>query len=200
MDETTQPPPTPGEHRVWVPPIWEPPMTGDEAQHLLAMLDRLRTTFRYKTEGLSLEQLTQRLAPGRLSLGGLLQHLAVVEDEKFTWMIARQRPELLLKFTAPGVDQFEVNETGPAPVYERYDAAVARSRQIQEPLLRPGALDEPSALEFEGQHPSIRRIVCDLIEEYGRHTGHADLLREAVDGRVGEDPPGDYLPTWYPTD
>jgi hypothetical protein len=50
-------------------------------------------------------------------------------------------------------------------------------------------------LEWPGLgHLSLRRLVCDLIEEYGRHTGHADLLREAVDGRVGEDPPGDWRP------
>ena len=41
----------------------------------------------------------------------------------------------------------------------------------------------------DGQHASLRRLVFDLVEEYGRHTGHADLLREAVDGVVGEDPP-----------
>ena len=46
----------------------------------------------------------------------------------------------------------------------------------------------------DGEHANLRRLVCDLIEEYGRHTGHADLLREAVDGRVGEDPP----PGWRP--
>ena len=45
-----------------------------------------------------------------------------------------------------------------------------------------------------GQEVSLRRIVCDLVEEYGRHTGQADLIREAVDGRVGEDPP----PGWRP--
>jgi hypothetical protein len=43
-------------------------------------------------------------------------------------------------------------------------------------------------------HANLRRLVCDLIEEYGRHTGHADLLREAVDGLTGEDPP----PGWRP--
>ena len=47
----------------------------------------------------------------------------------------------------------------------------------------------------DGRHPNLRRLLCDLIEEYGRHTGHADLIREAVDGRVGEDPP----PGWSPT-
>ena len=45
-----------------------------------------------------------------------------------------------------------------------------------------------------GGGASLRRLVCDLIEEYGRHTGHADLLREAVDGRVGEDPPAGWRP------
>ena len=56
------------------------------------------------------------------------------------------------------------------------------------------ALDDAGSLEFDGVRPSIRRHVCDLIEEYGRHTGHADLLREATDGRVGEDPPTDWRP------
>ena len=46
----------------------------------------------------------------------------------------------------------------------------------------------------DGRHASLRRLVCDLIEEYGRHTGHADLIREAVDGRVGEDPPAGWRP------
>ena len=50
----------------------------------------------------------------------------------------------------------------------------------------------------ETNHASLRRLLCDLIEEYGRHTGHADLLREAVDGRVGEDPPADWHPESWP--
>ena len=44
--------------------------------------------------------------------------------------------------------------------------------------------------------PRLRRLLCDMVEEYGRHTGHADLIREAVDGRVGEDPPADWTPAW----
>jgi hypothetical protein len=46
----------------------------------------------------------------------------------------------------------------------------------------------------DGRHVSLRRLLCDLIEEYGRHTGHADLIREAEDGRVGEDPPAGWKP------
>ena len=59
-------------------------------------------------------------------------------------------------------------------------------------IVAQGRLDEPAHLQPDGLRPSIRRFVCDLVEEYGRHTGHADLLREAIDGRVGEDPPGDW--------
>ncbi|HJX77578.1 DinB family protein [Glutamicibacter sp.] len=179
-------------------PAWEPPMGGTEQVHLLGMLDRLRVTFRYKADGLDNQQLMFRLPSSELSLGGLLQHLAAVEDEKFTYFIARERPEVLLELTADGRDQFVLNpEEDPAVLYRRYDAAVAKSRRIQAEVVSTGGLDALSALEYEGNHASVRRVICDLIEEYGRHTGHADLLREAIDGRVGEDAPFDYLPVWY---
>jgi len=62
--------------------------------------------------------------------------------------------------------------------------------------LTKGGLDQPVWIaNDDGEHASLRRLLCDLLEEYGRHTGHADLLREAIDGRVGEDPP----PGWKPT-
>lgn len=179
-------------------PLWEPPMSGTEEIHLFGMLDRLRATFRYKADGLDIRQLAAKLPSSQLSLGGLLQHLALVEDEKFTHFIARQRPEILLELTKGGRDHFSVDlQEDPEVLYERYDRAVARSRLIQQSVHGGKGLDAESGLEFEGQHASIRRVICDLVEEYGRHTGHADLLREAIDGRVGEDPPGDFLPAWY---
>jgi hypothetical protein len=55
--------------------------------------------------------------------------------------------------------------------------------------LAVGGLDHEAYVADGGVHASLRRLICDLIEEYGRHTGHADLLREAIDGLVGEDPP-----------
>ena len=62
-------------------------------------------------------------------------------------------------------------------------------------VLARGGLDQPvAAHDAEGNHANLRRLLCDLVEEYGRHTGHADLIREAVDGRVGEDPPAGWLP------
>lgn len=179
-------------------PPWEPPMGGAEQEHLLGMLDRLRVTFRYKADGLDIKQLMFKLPSGALSLGGLLQHLAALEDEKFTYFIARERPEVLLGLTSEGSDQFVVSpDEDPAVLYDRYDNSVAKSRRIQAGVVAAGGLDAPSALEYEGNHASVRRVICDLIEEYGRHTGHADLLREAIDGRVGEDAPFDYLPVWY---
>jgi hypothetical protein len=67
---------------------------------------------------------------------------------------------------------------------------VERSRTRFDAALADGGLDQLVHLSApDGRHASLRRLVCDLIEEYGRHTGHADLLREAVDGLVGEDPP-----------
>ena len=81
----------------------------------------------------------------------------------------------------------------PEQLYALWDGAVARSRDRLEAALSDGGIDQPiHASDGEGNHASLRRLVFDLIEEYGRHTGHTDLLREAVDGRVGEDPPPDW--------
>lgn len=179
-------------------PPWEPPMAGTADEHLLAMLDRLRVTFRYKTEGLNITQLAFKIPTSNLSLGGLLQHLAVVEDEKFTFLINRQRPEILVELTGEGENHFEVDPTTDADVlYRRYDRLVATNRAVQQQCLVEQRLDESVDIELDGKAASVRRVLSDLVEEYGRHTGHADLLREAIDGRVGEDPPGDYLPAWY---
>ena len=66
----------------------------------------------------------------------------------------------------------------------RYAAAIAE-----------GGLDQlVHVSDSEGRHASLRRLLLDLVEEYGRHTGHADLLREAVDGVTGEDPPSGWAP------
>ena len=70
-----------------------------------------------------------------------------------------------------------------------------RNRRRIDAAIADGGLGQlVDASDPHGRHASLRRVICDLIEEYGRHTGHADLLREAVDGRVGEDPPEDWRP------
>jgi hypothetical protein len=183
-------------------PPWEPPLAGTESAHLVGMLERLRATFRWKADGLDVDGLRAGIPSSALTLGGLLKHLAVVEDDCFAWRVAGERP--VTRFGVPEdveVDEWQFSvgddETA-AEVYALWDEAVARSRARLADIVERGALDDPGALEFEGTHPSIRRHVCDLVEEYGRHTGHADLLREAIDGRVGEDPPDDWRPTGPP--
>jgi hypothetical protein len=83
-------------------------------------------------------------------------------------------------------------DDSPQELYALYDAAVRRYRERFTAALATGGLDGPVAAG-DGR-VNLRRLVCDLLEEYGRHTGHADLLREAVDGRSGEDPD----PGWVP--
>jgi hypothetical protein len=86
----------------------------------------------------------------------------------------------------------------PQQLYEFWDNAVSRSRLRLVRALANGGLGQlVHVCDSNGNHASLRRLVCDLIEEYGRHTGHADLLRESVDGRVGEDPPSGWGP--HPT-
>ena len=81
-------------------------------------------------------------------------------------------------------------DDAPKQLYALWDGAVERSRSRLDAALADGGLDQLVHVSSpDGRHASLRRLLCDLIEEYGRHTGHADLLREAVDGLAGEDTP-----------
>lgn len=178
---------------------WEPPLAGTEAEHLTGALDRLRFTFRWKTADLDAAGLSARVGASTLTLGGLLKHLALVEDYTFgnkmtgapvgePWQSAGWSDDYEWPFTSAADDT-------PKQLYQYWDEAVERSRAKLATALTSGGMDQPvHASDRDGSHANLRRLVCDMIEEYGRHTGHADLLREAVDGRVGEDPP----PGWTP--
>lgn len=172
---------------------WEPPLAGTEVEHLLGMLNRQRTTFRWKAGHLDTAGLQARLGPSALTLGGLLKHLALVEDEIFT---VRLRGEPLPEpwaSTHDGSQDWEfisAAKDSAEELYALYDGAVERSTARLAAAIADGGLGQEAHLSWpDGRHPSLRRLVCDLVEEYGRHTGHADLLRESVDGVVGEDPP-----------
>jgi len=183
-----------------VEPPWEPPLAGTEVEHLVGALERLRATFRWKADGLDAAGLQARIGASSLTLGALLKHLAFAEDYTFTvklrgeapgepWESARGRPSGDWVFTSAASDPPEL-------LYALWDDAVQRSRRRLQTVLADGGVEQLVDLSTpDGQRASLRRLLCDLIEEYGRHTGHADLLREAVDGRVGEDPPSDWRPT-----
>jgi hypothetical protein len=178
---------------------WEPPLAGTEIEHLTGALDRLRTTFRWKADGLDAAGLSTRVGASSLTLGGLLKHLALVEDEIFVTKLSGE-PLGTPWETADGNSDPDWSFTSavddaPEQLYALWDDAVTRSRERFAAAVANGGLDQPVHVSGpDGRHANLRRLVCDLIEEYGRHTGHADLLREAVDGCVGEDPPAGWRP------
>lgn len=183
----------------WTPPPWEPPLAGSEVEHLLGALGRLRTTLRWKAGHLDEAGLRHRIPSSSLSLGGLLLHLAMVED--FTFSTKLRGDELVEPWRSLGHDgspdwEFTAADTmTPAGLYDVFDTAVARNDQRIASAFAEGGLDFGAHVDDGlGHHPSLRRLLCDMLEEYGRHTGHADLLREAYDGMVGEDPPDDWPP------
>ena len=177
----------------------EPPLAGTEEEQLLGALDRLRATFRWKAGGLDAAGLQTRIGASTLTLGGLLKHLAACEDHHWTVKLTGgPMAGPWAGFGWDGSDDWDFEsaaDDSPEELYALYDGAVGRARTALAAALAEGGLDQSvAASDGEGHHASLRRLVCDMIEEYGRHTGHADLLREAVDGLVGEDPPADWRP------
>ena len=172
---------------------WEPPLAGTEAEHLVGALERLRATFRWKADDLDAAGLAARVGASTLTLGGLLKHLAMAEDHTFGTKLSGtplDMTEWEAAFTSAADD-------APEQLYARWDEAVTRSRAKLATALAAGGMDQQAHVtDGNGNHASLRRLVCDMIEEYGRHTGHADLLRETVDGRVGEDPPWEWKPPY----
>jgi hypothetical protein len=125
----------------------------------------------------------------------LLKHLALVEDHTFYVKFLGQG----LGAPWDGVDwdadpDWEWNsaaQDSPEEVRAGWQAAVERSRAVVDDALANGDLGQLGGFtNRRGESPSLRRLLIDLIEEYARHVGHADLVRESVDGLVGEDPPG----------
>jgi hypothetical protein len=172
----------------------EPPVAGDETATLLGSLERQRATLAWKCGGLDAAGLRARLAPSAITLGGLLKHLALVEDEYFTRRLLGRElgpPWDTVDWDAdPDWDWHSAAEDTPDQLMSLWQDAVARSRSAVTEALAGGGLDQLARQTWpDGRAPSLRRILIDLIEEYARHVGHADLIRESVDGLVGEDPP-----------
>jgi len=174
--------------------LYEPPVAGDEVDTLLGSLERQRRTFAWKCGGLDADGLNARVGASSLTLGGLLKHLALVEEDYFSRRLhgrALGAPWDTVDWVSDPdwVWRSAVDDT-PADLYAIWENAVARSRASVREALADGGLDRLSAHSWPDERaPSLRRILIDIIEEYARHVGHADLIRESVDGLVGEDPP-----------
>ena len=174
----------------------EPPLAGDETATLLGSLERERAILAWKCGGLDVAGLRARLAPSSMTLGGLLKHLALVEDEYFSRRLLGRdlgAPWDTVDWDAdPDWEWNSAKRDSPRQIYALWNDAVARSRSAVAEALADGGLDRLAMgiTDSRGEPPSLRRILIDLIEEYARHVGHADLIRESVDGLTGEDPPG----------
>ena len=167
-------------------------LRGDEIDTALITLERNRRTFAWKCADIDAEAMALRLASSSVTLGGLLKHLAWVEELYFQHRLAG-RPVMApfdrLDLESDWEDwpwRTATHDTPPA-LRDLWVAAVHRSRASLTEALSNGELDQPTR---DGM--SLRRLLADMIEEYARHTGHADLLREAVDGSTGEGAPQDF--------
>lgn len=173
----------------------DPPLTGDDATSIVAALERQRATLAWKCGGLDAEGLRATTAASTITLGGLLKHLALVEDNNFTRRIGGR--EMVPPWNAvdwdaePDWDWRSAADDTPDQLYALWREAGARSRVALDAALADGDLDQlvTSITDDEGRSPSLRRVLLDTLEEYARHVGHADIIRESVDGLVGEDRP-----------
>ncbi len=175
---------------------------GSEVATLVGSLERQRATFAWKCADLDSVGLSARLPSSQLSLGRLLKHLAYMEDLNFTWDLGGSDLPDPWSHVESSIRSSWVfssaDEDPPQTLYRLWDRAVERSRAVVMSVLAHG---EGAGWTYTSgdQVTSLRRLLVDMIEEYGRHTGQADLLREAVDGRVGEDPPGPAYPFEFPS-
>ena len=168
------------------------PVAGAEMETLIGALERNRRTFAWKCTGLDPDDMRRTLGPGSVTLGGLLKHLALVEDDAFVRQLTGA-PTLSPPFDAVDFDadpEWEwrtAAEDSPAELLALWEAVVARSRANIAAAYAEGGPDVRTRIAWaDGRTPTLRRMMVDMIEEYARHTGHADLIRESIDGLVGE--------------
>ncbi|HEY8543409.1 MAG TPA: DinB family protein [Acidimicrobiales bacterium] len=170
----------------------EPPIDAGEVATLLGFLDYQRATLRWKCEGVGTVGFRATTAATTMTLGGLLSHMAWVEDHWFSRNLHANDPAPpwnAVDWKAnPDWEWETAADRAPDHLRELWEGAVERSR-----ALVAEALAEGQGLDFQarrtwpdGRSPNLRWIVTHMIEEYARHNGHADLLREAIDGATGE--------------
>jgi uncharacterized damage-inducible protein DinB len=169
----------------------EPPLAADEAGTLLGFLDYQRATLAWKCGGVDAAGLRATVGVSSMTLGGLVKHLAYVEDDWFSrWLHGRDRrpPWDTVDWRADSDwDWNSAAADSPEQLFALWEDAVCHSRSLVADALADGGLERPARRTWpDGRAPSLRWILCHMIEEYARHNGHADLLRESVDGVTGE--------------
>lgn len=162
--------------------------TTSERDALGQYLDYQRETILLKTEGLSWEQLGQKIPTSDLTLAGILYHLALNEEAwfevDFLGLPEREEWQGIDWEADPDYEFRTALAREPAWLRQRYREACDRARQA---AASAGTLDQLSvSTRIDGKPFTLRWVLLHLIEETARHAGQADLLREAIDGTVGE--------------
>lgn len=169
----------------------EPPLAGDETATILGFLDYQRATLAWKCSGLDTAGLNTKIAASSMTLGGMLKHLAYVEDGWCSHSLHgrdRQAPWDTVDWAADNDwDWHSAADDSPEQLLTIWNDAVSRSRVLVTQALDDGGLGRLAQRKWpDGRSPSVRWIMLHLIEEYARHNGHADLIRESIDGQTGE--------------
>lgn len=179
----------PGYDGMWLPQDQDPraeagPVRG-ELDTLVGYLEAYRTTLELKCEGLTPDQLgTRSVPPSNMSLLGLVRHMARVEQSWFRRVIEKHT-ELPRMFQEDGLDAgfnwtADLDDALVDEAWSLWREEVAHAREV----LARTSLDE--VVDVHGDPTEVRDIIVHMIEEYARHCGHADLIRECVDGRAGQ--------------
>jgi len=160
----------------------DPPLVADERATLIGFLEYHRQTLLVKCADLTDEQLRRRaVPPSSLSLLGLVRHLSEVERGWFQrGVLGDDAPPLYWTESNRDGDFDDVDDANVGDAFDEFARECARSREI----LAARTLDD--TFVRRGETISIRWLLAHLIEEYARHNGHADLLREVIDGVTGE--------------
>jgi uncharacterized damage-inducible protein DinB len=160
-----------------------PPLIADERQMLRAFLDYHRATLAMKCDGLPEEDLRrQSMPPSTLSLLGLVRHMAEVERTWFRRVINGE--DVPLVWSAEGDFQvaYDARTATRSDAFGAWQAEVEHARRIEHAA---PSLDVTGHHARWGEDVSLRLVMLHLIHEYARHNGHADFLREGIDGTVG---------------
>jgi uncharacterized damage-inducible protein DinB len=178
---------------MWTDPENDPRTSSNPEGELATLREYLtnyRLTLAMKCEDLSPEQLaTRSVPPSTMSLLGLIRHMAQVEHSWFQRAMQGNLDEPR-PFWSPTNRDLEWDEAVGTPeclaeAFDAWEREIARADAFLDTLTEVD-LDTPVVYNTDGETTSRRDILVHMIEEYARHCGHADLLRECIDGRTGQ--------------
>ncbi|MER5731752.1 DinB family protein [Streptomyces sp. NPDC002138] len=160
-----------------------PPLTGNERETLRAFLDFHRATLALKCEGLSDDELRLRASPpSTLTLLGLVRHMAEVERHWFRRVLAGEDVAHVWSDKHDFQEAYDASASTRAEAFAAWEAETAYSRRFE---AEADSLDVTAYFDKWEADVSLRLVMLHLIHEYARHNGHADFLREAIDGTTG---------------